>query len=84
MKNILSRPNRKVSLLVAALFALLLVAGVLQAGAHNGNGNGNNKGYNQTMYRATNGHYYPYTYHHHQRGYWHQNSNGALFFIVVG
>jgi hypothetical protein len=78
MKNNLSRFNRKAALVIAVLFSAL-VLGATQASAYNGNGNQNQNGY-----YGPHGHYYPYTYHNHQRGYWHQNNSGVRFFIVVG
>jgi len=68
------RHNRKMLLVMAALFSSFMLGGVDQAWAHDGN---------QNDYRDQNGNYQHYGNYHHHRGYWHEN-NGARLWINIG
>ncbi len=74
MKNIMSRYNRKIALVLALVFSVFLLGGTSQAVAREGN-------HDRVVHPNRSGHHYGY--HHHHRGYWGQR-NGVRFWFNVG
>ncbi len=71
----MSRHNRQMLLVLAALTSVFLFGGVTQIMAHDyqqgRNGYWDNHGYHE------------YGYHHNHRGYWHHDNSGARIWISI-
>ncbi len=76
MKNILSWRHRHLSIVVTLLFSVFLLGGAIQAGAHDDRGD-------RDGFRDHDGQYHRYGYHHHHRGYWNRDQNGAQLWINI-
>ncbi len=76
MKNKMSWRPGQLSTAATLLFSIFLLGGALQAAAYDHHGD-------RDGFRDQSGQYHRYGYHHHHRGYWDRDQNGAQLWINI-